>query len=438
MDQVSEILDRLLSLHPSEIDLTLERMERLLLALGSPEKSLPPVIHIAGTNGKGSVTAIMRALLEAGGKRCHVYTSPHLVKFNERIRLGTDGQIVSDEKLKDALLRCETANAGEEITFFEVTTAAALLLFSENPADVVLLEVGLGGRLDATNVIENPAACVITPVSMDHQDYLGPTLAGIALEKAGILKPACPAVIGPQQDEALPIMEMAVARLRIPLKLYGQDYMAYADQGRLAFQDEDGLFDLPLPNLVGAHQVSNAAMAIAALKAAGFWPGEEAAAKALRSIEWPGRLQSLTSGRVLDLLPEGAEVWLDGGHNPDAAVSISAFMGDREEQSPKPLYLVSGMLNTKDPVGYFRPYEGLARHVATVPIRSSSNGVDPLLLADHARTAGLEATPFPSLDDAFADIRSCAERDGESPRVLICGSLYLAGDILKMNDMPPR
>jgi len=438
MDQVSEILDRLLSLHPSEIDLTLERMERLLLALGSPEKSLPPVIHIAGTNGKGSVTAIMRALLEAGGKRCHVYTSPHLVKFNERIRLGTDGQIVSDDKLKDALLRCEEANAGEEITFFEITTAAALLLFSENPADVVLLEVGLGGRLDATNVIENPAACVITPVSMDHQDYLGPTLAGIALEKAGILKPACPAVIGPQQDEALPIMEMAVARLRIPLKLYGQDYMAYADQGRLAFQDEDGLFDLPLPNLVGAHQVSNAAMAIAALKAAGFWPGEELAAKALRSIEWPGRLQSLTSGPVLDLLPDGAEVWLDGGHNPDAAVSISAFMGDREEQSPKPLYLVSGMLSTKDPVGYFRPYEGLARHVATVPIRSASNGVDPLLLADHARTAGLEATPFPSLDDAFADIRSCAERDGESPRVLICGSLYLAGDILKMNDMPPR
>ena len=238
MDQVSTLLDRLYSLHPKEIDLTLDRMERLLEALGSPELSLPPVIHIAGTNGKGSVTATMRAILEASGKRCHVYTSPHLVRFNERIRLGTDGRLVSDEKLIDALRRCEVANAGREITFFEMTTAAAFLLFSEHPADVLLLEVGLGGRLDATNVVEAPAACVITPVSMDHQSYLGNTLAEIAAEKTGILKPGCPAVIGPQEDEALPVMEMAAARLRSKLSIFGQDFVAHADQGRLAYQDE--------------------------------------------------------------------------------------------------------------------------------------------------------------------------------------------------------
>lgn len=437
MDQVSTLLDRLYSLHPKEIDLTLDRMERLLEALGSPELSLPPVIHIAGTNGKGSVTATMRAILEASGKRCHVYTSPHLVRFNERIRLGTDGRFVSDEKLMDALRRCEVANAGREITFFEMTTAAAFLLFSEHPADVLLLEVGLGGRLDATNVIESPAACVITPVSMDHEAYLGTSIAEIAVEKAGILKPGCPAVIGPQQDEALPVMEMAAARLRNRLSIFGQDYTAYADQGRLAFQDEAGLHDLPLPNLIGAHQVSNAATAIAALKAAGFWPGEEIAAKGLRSIVWPGRLQSLSHGPLLDLLPKDAEVWLDGGHNPDAAVSIASFMGEREEQNPKPLYLVTGMLNTKNPIGYFRPYEGLVRHVATVPIPTVSIAVDPLELADCARTAGLEATPFKTIEDALQDIVSCAQKDGESPRVLICGSLYLAGEILKLNAMTP-
>lgn len=437
MEQVSTILDRLLSLHPNEIDLTLDRMERLLGALGNPERSLPPAIHVAGTNGKGSVTATMRSILEAGGKRCHVYTSPHLVSFNERIRLGTDGKLVSDEKLADALLRCEKANGGQEITFFEATTAAAFLLFSENPADVLLLEVGLGGRLDATNVIETPAACVITPVSMDHEAYLGSTLAEIAVEKAGIMKAACPTVVGPQQDEALPVMEMAAARLKIPLKIFAQDYAAYSDQGRLAYQDEDGLHDLPLPNLPGSHQTSNAAMAIAAVKAAGLWPGEDVVSRGLRSIVWPGRLQPLSSGPLLDLLPHGSEVWLDGGHNPDAAVSIAAFMGEREEQSPRPLYLVSGMLNTKDPIGYFRAFDGLARHVGTVPISTAPNGVTPLALADFARTAGLEATPFDTISEALKDIVSCAEKDGESPRVLICGSLYLAGEILKMNGMTP-
>ncbi|WP_190291233.1 bifunctional folylpolyglutamate synthase/dihydrofolate synthase [Roseibium aggregatum] len=438
MDQITAILDRLLALHPKEIDLSLGRMHRLLKTLGSPEKHLPPTIHIAGTNGKGSVTATLRAILEADGKRCHVYTSPHLVAFNERIRLGTDGNFVSDPKLFDALYRCEEANGGEEITFFEITTAAALLLFAENPADVLLLEVGLGGRLDATNVIDAPIASVITPISMDHEKFLGGSLEEIAAEKAGILKRGCPAVIAPQDEAVQAEIERVAKRVGTPLLSFGQDFVAMQDQGRLAFQDEDGLFDLPLSNLPGAHQVTNAALAIATLKVAGLWPGEEVAGKGLRSVNWPGRLQLLTHGPLVKKCPKNSEIWLDGGHNPGAGVSIAAFMGEQEEHGPKPLYLVTGMLTTKDPVGFFRPFQGLARHVGTVPITTSTTARDPLELADFARVAGLEATPFASLDEAIADIVACAEQDGEPPRILFCGSLYLAGEILARNGMAPR
>lgn len=438
MDQITAILDRLLALHPKEIDLSLGRMHRLLKALGSPEKHLPPTIHIAGTNGKGSVTATLRAILEADGKRCHVYTSPHLVAFNERIRLGTDGKFVSDPRLFDALYRCEEANGGEEITFFEITTAAALLLFAENPADVLLLEVGLGGRLDATNVIDTPIASVVTPISMDHEKFLGGSLEKIAAEKAGIFKPGCPAVIAPQEDAVQAEIERAAKRVGTPLLSFGQDFLAMPDQGRLAYQDEGGLIDLPLSNLPGAHQVINAALAIATLKVAGLWPGEEIAAKGLRSVNWPGRLQLLTHGPLVRKCPRNSEIWLDGGHNPGAGVSIAAFMGDQEEHSSRPLYLVTGMLTTKDPVGYFRPFHGLARHVGTVPITTSTTARDPFELADFARIAGLEATPFGSLDEAIADIVACAEKDGEPPRILFCGSLYLAGEILARNGMTPR
>lgn len=438
MDQITAILDRLLALHPKEIDLSLGRMHRLLKTLGSPEKQLPPTIHIAGTNGKGSVTATLRAILEAGGKRCHVYTSPHLVAFNERIRLGTDGKFVSDPKLFDALYRCEEANGGEEITFFEITTAAALLLFAENPADVLLLEVGLGGRLDATNVIDEPIASVITPISMDHEKFLGGSLEEIAAEKAGILKSGCPAIIAPQEEAVQTEIERVAKRIKTPLLSFGQDFFAMQDQGRLAYQDEDGLSDLPLSNLPGAHQVANAGLAIAALKAADLWPGEEIAAKGLRSVNWPGRLQLLTHGPLVKKCPKNSEIWLDGGHNPGAGVSIAAFMGEQEEHNPKPLYLVTGMLTTKDPVGFFRPFHGLARHVGTVPITTSTTARDPFELADFSRIAGLEATPFGSLDDAIADIVACAEKDGEPPRILFCGSLYLAGEILARNGMAPR
>ncbi|WP_420412788.1 bifunctional folylpolyglutamate synthase/dihydrofolate synthase [Roseibium sp.] len=437
MDQITRILDRLLALHPKEIDLSLGRMHRLLDALGSPEKRLPPVIHIAGTNGKGSVTATLRAILEASGKRCHVYTSPHLVSFNERIRLGTDGKYVSDLVLFDALQRCEEANGGEEITFFEITTAAALLLFAEHPADVVLLEVGLGGRLDATNVINEPLVSVITPVSMDHEKFLGDDLTVIAAEKAGIIKPGVPVVSAEQDPDVLKVIERQAARNKTRVDVFGQDFVSQLDQGRMTFQDEDGLLDLPQPVLGGSHQFANAALAMAALKATGLLPDEDVISTGLKSVNWPGRLQPLTHGPLVDMCPEGSEVWLDGGHNPGAGISIAQFMGEQEERAPRPLYLIAGMLTTKDPTGFFRPFDGLVRHVGTVPIATTNTARSPEELADLARCAGLEATPFPSLDAAIADVAACAADDGEAPRILICGSLYLAGEALARNNMAP-
>lgn len=438
MDQITRILDRLLALHPKEIDLSLGRMHRLLAALGHPERRLPPVIHVAGTNGKGSVTATMRAILEATGRRCHVYTSPHLVSFNERIRLGSDGRYVSDPLLFDALQRCEEANGGAEITFFEITTAAALLLFAEHPAEILLLEVGLGGRLDATNVVDRPLATVITPVSMDHEKFLGDDLAAIAAEKAGIIKPGVPVICAAQEDEALAVIGREAARKRACLKVSGQDFVAQADQGRMAYQDEDELIDLPLPVLGGRHQFANAGLAIATLKAAGLLPGEAAIAQGLRTVNWPGRLQPVTHGGLYEMCPEGSEVWLDGGHNPGAGLAIAGFMGELEERAPRPLYLVAGMLTTKDPVGFFRPFHGLARHVGTVPVTSSNTGRTPEDLADLARCADLEATPFQSLDAALSDVAACAQKDGEAPRILICGSLYLAGEVLARSGMAPE
>lgn len=438
MDQITAILDRLLALHPMQIDLSLDRMHRLLGALGNPQHRLPPVIHVAGTNGKGSVTATMRAILEASGKRCHVYTSPHLVRFNERIRLGSTGEFVDDPRLMAALDRCERANDGHPITFFEITTAAALLLFSEDPADVLLLEVGLGGRLDATNVVDAPLVSVITSISHDHEKFLGNTLTEIAGEKAAIIKYGCPSVSAEQVDEVARVIDRAAARARSAHARFGEGFIAQADNGRMVFQDDDGLLDLPLPALPGAHQIGNAGLAIAALKAAGLLPEADVIAKGLKAVRWPGRLHLLRHGPLFDKCPDGAEVWVDGGHNPGAALMIAAFMGELEEKSARPLYMVSAMLTTKDPIGFFRPFEGLVRHVGTVPVNSTNAARDPFELADFARTAGLEATPFDSLDLALADICACADKDGEPPRILICGSLYLVGDVLSANGTLPR
>jgi dihydrofolate synthase / folylpolyglutamate synthase len=428
------ILKRLLALHPKRIDLVLDRIERLLAFLGHPEDKLPPVIHVAGTNGKGSVCAFSRAMLEAEGLRVHVYTSPHLVHFHERIRLA--GSLISEEELSDVLEECETANRGAPITFFEITTAAALLAFARHPADALILEVGLGGRLDATNVVRRPAVTVITPVGCDHQEFLGSELTGIAAEKAGIVKPGVPLIAGPQEDRARDVIERTADSLSAPVYLCGQDFFAHSERGRMVYQDEMGLLDLPLPRLPGAHQIDNAATAIAALRyARRNWGRERAIEQGLRRVEWPARLQRLSRGPLVALAPEGAEVWLDGGHNPHAARAIAHALADFAERSDKPLYLICGMLKTKDSEGFFMPFRGLARHVTTVPIPGdvASRGAGELY--DAARNAGVDASPADDLEDAMMQVSGWARgRPGEGPpRILICGSLYLAGQVLADN-----
>jgi dihydrofolate synthase/folylpolyglutamate synthase len=421
------IFERLLALHPKSIDLSLDRMRALLDRLGNPEKRLPRVIHIAGTNGKGSTTAFCRAMLEAAGKRVHVYTSPHLVRFNERIRLC--GELVSDEALMSALERCEMVNAGAPITFFEITTAAAFLLYAEVPADWLVLEVGLGGRLDATNVVDRPAATIITPVSMDHEKFLGDTLGQIASEKAGIIKRGIPCIVACQDDVALAVIERQAARLGTPIRVSGQHWTSHEERGRLVYQDDDGLLDLPSPRLPGRHQFENAGAAIAAMRLIQPDMAIASIATGLTTVEWPARLQRLTRGPLCANLPRGAELWLDGGHNPGAGQVIATAMADFEERVPKPLVLVVGMLATKDATGFFRPFQGLVRQVWTITIPGEPNAVAADQLAATARAVGLPATAAASLDDALRAAAGVAP----APRILICGSLYLAGKVLQAN-----
>jgi dihydrofolate synthase / folylpolyglutamate synthase len=428
------VLQRLLSLHPKRIDLVLDRIERLLAALGHPEKKMPPVIHIAGTNGKGSVCAYLRAMLEGSGYRVHVYTSPHLVHFRERIRVA--GSLISEDELAAILEECETANAGEPITFFEITTAAAFLAFSRHPADALVLEVGLGGRYDATNVIAKPAAACITTVGLDHQDFLGDSLAAIAAEKAGIIKRGALAIVGPQDEEAKTVIVRRADQLGAPLYVYGEDYHAFEEHGRLVYQDGDGLLDLPLPKLAGRHQIANAAIAIAALRRiGGRWAREKGIEWGLKNVEWPARMQRLAKGPLIEAAPKGAEVWLDGGHNPQGGAAIAQSMADLEERASKPLYLISGMLKTKDAVGYFLPFRGLAKHVTTIAIPGETASLGAGALYDAARAAGLEASPADDLADAMMQVSAWSRaREGEGvPRILICGSLYLAGKVLREN-----
>jgi dihydrofolate synthase / folylpolyglutamate synthase len=436
MERSTAILERLLTLHPREIDLSLERVERLMADLGHPEDRLPPVIHVAGTNGKGSTAAFMRAVLEAAGKRVHVYTSPHLVRFHERIRIGKlgAGHFVDEDELADALIQVEKINAGRPITQFEITTAGAFDIFARHPADVLLLEVGLGGRLDATNVIASPLATVITPVALDHEKFLGDTITAIAHEKAGILKRGRPAIIGPQSEEALAEIEREGARIRADLFIANRDWVAYPEGGRLVYQDEDGLIDLPAPRLLGRHQYANAGAAIAALRRAKFTLPRSAFETGLFTVDWPARLQSLSSGALFARLPE-AEIWLDGGHNPAAGVVIAEAMADLEERTSKPLILITGMLTTKEPVGFFKPFAGLARRVYTVPVPNSAASRDPVELAAAAETAGLTAE---ATGDVGAALNAIANDGHDSPpRVLICGSLYLAGAVLAANGTLP-
>ena len=414
------ILDRLLGLHPKIIDLTLERQEKILNLLGNPERSLPPVIHIAGTNGKGSTLAMIRAGLEASGATTHAYTSPHLARFHERIRLA--GTLISEEALTALLAECEAANAGAPITFFEITTAAAFLAFSRVEADYCLIEVGLGGRVDSTNVLAAPALTVITPVSIDHQQYLGTTLAEIAAEKAGIIKPGVPCIVGPQPDEALAVIEDVAARRQAPLLVSGQDFTATSEDGRLVFRDDAGLLDMPLPRLPGAHQIDNAGIAIAALRRLGL--GDEACERAPAEAEWPARIQRLRQGPLAEVAQAaGAELWLDGGHNAAAGEALAAHF---RSLPPVPTHLICGMLDTKDQAGFLRPFAGAATGLTAVPIPDTPAALPPEAIAAAARAVGLSADVANDAETALRDALSSGAR-----RVLICGSLYLAGDILR-------
>ena len=414
------VLERLMTLHPKVIDLVLDRVHRLLGALDHPETRLPPVVHIAGTNGKGSTLAMLRAGLEGAGETCHAYTSPHLARFHERIRVA--GQLIPEADLAAILEECEAANEGAPITYFEITTCAALLAFARTPADWTLLEVGLGGRLDATNVV-NPALTIITPVSMDHEAFLGDTLEKIAGEKAGILKPGVPCIVGPQEDAALEVIEYRAARLNAPLHVYGQHWHVTEEHGRLVFQDEAGLMDLPPPRLIGAHQVQNAGAAIAALRVLGRDRGADAA---MREAVWPARLQRLVKGPLVEAAGR-AELWLDGGHNPAAGVALAEGL---TRLPHRPTHLVCGMLNTKDAKGYMRPLSEVARSLHAVSIPGEANTLTAAQTLAAARAAGFtDAAEAGSVADAIAAITA---RDPEA-RILICGSLYLAGNVLREN-----
>lgn len=413
------ILDRMMALHPKIIDLTLDRVWSLLDALGNPQNDLPPVIHIAGTNGKGSTQAMIRAGLEAEGKTVHAYTSPHLARFHERIRLA--GDLITEPHLTQVLDECYAANNGQSITYFEITTVAAILAFARIKADYTLLEVGLGGRLDATNVVDKPALTIITPVSFDHPQFLGNTVAEIAGEKAGILKRGVAAIVTRQTEDAAEVIEARIEKLGCPALIQGQHWDAFEERGRLIYQDERGLLDLPPPALMGAHQFQNAGTAITALRYLGL--GDTAAEGASANVTWPARMQRLTSGPLLDAAPN-AEFWLDGGHNAACAETLSETLSRLPN---RPTHLICGLMNTKDIAGYMAPIADHAVSLHAVSIPGEVNTFPAQDTAAAATKAGIPATAAESVKAATAQIIA---KDAHA-RILICGSLYLAGRILR-------
>ncbi|MFC3050374.1 bifunctional folylpolyglutamate synthase/dihydrofolate synthase [Kordiimonas pumila] len=430
------VLARLMDLHPKKIDLSLDRMHSILKALGNPEKKLPPVIHVAGTNGKGSVVATLTAMAEAAGHRVHVYTSPHLVRFAERIRVA--GKLIDEADLTELMERCETAAAGQPITFFEITTAAAFLAFSETPADLCILEVGLGGRLDATNVIDKPAATCITPVSMDHEQFLGNTLEAIAAEKAGIIKKNVPLIVGPQKKAAHTVIAKIAADHGVMPHYYNEAFHAEkkpASDGFL-YEDWKSVLELPHPSLVGDHQIMNAATAIAVAHAQKAVQIPEAAIKAgLGWVRWPARLQNLAGSNLHDMLPDGSELWLDGGHNPAAGLVIREFLKnfDPAEHS---ITLILGMLNTKDASGYLQPLAGIINRVIAVGIPGEENAANPATLAGSATDIGISGVIGKDFKSALEMVATTA-KTGHKPLVLIGGSLYLAGQVLRAAELYP-
>ncbi len=422
-------LARLQALHPKKIDLSLGRMRRLCSALGDPQRKLPPVIHVAGTNGKGSTVAYLRAMAEAAGLRVHVFTSPHLVRFVERIRLA--GTLITEEHLADVLERVEAANAGEPITFFEITTAAAFQAFSEVPADLCLLEVGLGGSLDATNVIEPPALSVITPVDHDHREFLGDAIAGIAGEKAGIIKRGTPVLTGWQGEEAFGVIVGRAEALGAPLTALGREFDAYEQGGRLLLQTEERLLDLPLPALAGPHQIANAGLAaMAALTLAHPIISEEAIARGLQTVVWPARMQRLTAGPLAARArTAGTDLWLDGGHNVHAARAIADALMALKGRDGRPATLICGLMANKDAEGFFDAFKGVGPRVIAIPFEAEAAS-DPARLVSAAKAAGLQAEAASSVETA---LEAALGGEGQAPRVMICGSLYLAGEVLAMS-----
>lgn len=431
MTDPGAVLARIAERRPVLIDLGLERIEAALERLGRPQDRLPPIFHVAGTNGKGSTCQYIRSVLEAAGHSVHVYTSPHLVRFNERIVLA--GRAIDDEALVEVLTRCDRDVGAKALTFFEAITCAAFLAFSESKADYLVLEVGLGGRLDATNVIARPLAAIVAPVALDHQHFLGDDLETIALEKAGIFKSGAPAVVGPQAACAMAVIGAHAAKLRAPLFAYGSDWNAFLEHGRLVYQDDDGLRDLDPPKLLGMHQVLNAGLAVAALKAADIEVEDEAISAGLSAARWPARMQRLKTGPVIDYvranMPGEPDVWLDGGHNPHAGQAVAATLADIEEKAPRPLVMIAGMQAAKDAAGYFAAFAGIAASVFAV--QADHEGSAPAAdVAAAAERGGIPAHPCATFEDALAR----AVGTGRTPtRILICGSLYLAGEVLREN-----
>jgi dihydrofolate synthase / folylpolyglutamate synthase len=424
------ILDRLMRLHPKLIDLELGRIERLLADVGSPHLKLPPVVHVAGTNGKGSLVAYLRAMAEAAGYRVHVYTSPHLVRFNERIRVA--GELISDDMLEDVLTEAEQANREQPITFFEITTVSAFLAFARVPADLAVLEVGMGGRNDTTNVV-NPALSAITPIGYDHTSFLGDTLEKIAAEKAGILKRAVPAVIGRQREASASVIAARAGELAVPLFRMGREWQVKPTTGGFRYDSDLLGIDLPAPALVGAHQIDNAATAVACierLRAAQFRIDDAAVRKGLASVDWPARLQKLTRGPMVDALPPAGELWLDGGHNEDCGIVLARQAAEwAKEPAALPLYVIFGMLTTKDASGFLRPLGRYARTARAVPIEGHA-AYTPQEACARAAEVGLDCLPANDVGAALEDLLATQPAP---MRILICGSLYLAGDVLARN-----
>jgi dihydrofolate synthase / folylpolyglutamate synthase len=427
----TNVLERLKHLHPKSIDMSLDRLHRLLASLGHPERRLPPVVHVAGTNGKGSSIAFVRAIADAMGKQVHVYTSPHLVAFHERITLADNrgGAPITEDRLVEYLERVEEANGGELITLFEITTAAAFLAFSEAPADLLLLETGMGGRLDATNVVDRPLVTAITPISIDHVSYLGDTLASIASEKAGILKYGVPCVMGRQDREALDVIMTRADVLEVPLKIFGRDFDAYERHGALVFETANSEIELPMPGLIGSHQIDNAGAAIATAELIfGNALTPDALAHGLVNARWAARLERLPQGNLHHFVAEGTEIWLDGGHNPAGAQAIASALQRHEGSGP--VHLIWGMIETKDAKSVIAPFKGLIDHVFTVPIPGEMSAFPPHTLTQLARDAGFKATTTNGVRHALMQSQAAFARPG---KVLICGSLYLAGHVLKLH-----